>query len=87
MCYENPSEMYTIEQVDCTVYTFALFNHAIQIFDCVCISLSLSPYCAPHTKSLLTGDCLWSGKILMAMPCICTVLCSFRARQPDVLNS
>lgn len=62
MCYKNLSGRYTIEQVDCTVYTFALFNHAVQIFDrcvyyeCVYFYLSppLSPYCAPHIKGFLT---------------------------------
>lgn len=89
MCYENPSGMYTIEQVDCTVYIHLPYS-AMQyrsLIVCVLLSLSLSPYCASHTKSLLTGDCLWSGKTLMAMPRICTVLCSLRARQPDLLHS
>lgn len=52
--------IYTMEQVDCTVYTFAFFSHALQIFGvcitsvCVFLSLSLSAYCAPPKKGLLS---------------------------------
>lgn len=55
MCYKNFGGTYTIEQVDCTVYTFALFNHAIQIFDVhsmsVCVFLSPLPFL--HTVLLI----------------------------------
>lgn len=62
----------TIEHVDCTVYTFALFSHAIQTFgwcayyECVCTLISLSL----HTVLLIyrprnCRDCLQFGKIVM----------------------
>lgn len=54
--FQNLHGIYMLEQIDCTVYTFALFSHAIQVFG-VCImsvrvflyfSLSLCILCSSY---------------------------------------
>lgn len=64
MHYKNFGGISSVERVDCTVYTFALFSHAIQTFGwCVCykcVYIFISPYCAPHTKGLVTVEIVFS---------------------------